>query len=151
MSTIEKAARPTSIDLPPVTVPEAIASLLVAAIAVDGTVSTEEAIRIGSVLDASRLLRQDGNGSTHALAHRAIALLTEYGLPAILTGCAKAIPCDLRPTAFSLAIDLTLADGRMSDREKAFIDELQEVLHIDDDTAAKIVEVLLIKNRGDRS
>jgi len=32
--------------------------------------------------------------------------------------------------------------------EKASIDELQAVLEVDDATAAKIVEVLLIKNRG---
>jgi len=31
---------------------------------------------------------------------------TEYGLPAVLTGCAKVIPSDLRSTAFALATDL---------------------------------------------
>jgi hypothetical protein len=36
----------------------------------------------------------------------------------------------------------------MGDREKAFIDELQVVLRIDDDAAARIVEVLMIKNRS---
>ena len=148
MTTIVKAPRLTSIDSPPVTVPEAIASLLVAAIAVDGAVGADEAIRIGDVLATSHLLRQAGNGSTQALASRAIVLLTEYGLPAVLTGCAKVIPADLRATAFALATDLTLADGRIGDREKAYIDELQGVLQIDDATAAKIVEVLLIKNRG---
>jgi hypothetical protein len=82
------------------------------------------------------------------LANRAIALLTEHGLPAVLTGCAKVIPSDLRPTVFALAADLALADGRMRDREKLFIDELQAVLQIDEDTAVKIVDVLLIKNRA---
>jgi hypothetical protein len=53
MTTIERAPRPTSIDPPPVTVPEAIASLLVAAIAVDGAVGADEAIRIGDVLSTS--------------------------------------------------------------------------------------------------
>jgi hypothetical protein len=131
-----------------VTLAEAIGSLLVAAIAVDGTVTTSEAVRIGDILGTCHLLRQTGNGSTQALAHRAIVLLTEYGLPAILTGCAKVIPSDLRPTVFALATDLVLTDGRMGDREKVFIDELQAVLRIDDATTEKIVEVLLIKNRG---
>jgi hypothetical protein len=49
-----------------------------------------------------------------------------------------------------LRTDLALADGRIRDREKAFIDELQAVLQIDEATAVKIVEVLLIKNRGGR-
>jgi hypothetical protein len=130
-----------------VTVPEAIAAVLVAAVAVDGAVSVEEASRIGSLLGTSNLLRQAGNGSTHALAERAMALLTEHGLPAILTGCAKVIPSDLRPTVFALAADLTLTGGRLGKQEKAFIDELQIVLRIEDAMAAKIVDVLLIKNR----
>lgn len=64
------------------------------------------------------------------------------------TADAKAIPADLRPTTFALATDLVLADGRIGDREKSFIDQPQAVLRIDDATALKIVEVLLIKNRG---
>lgn len=148
MSRTDRTTRMTSTDAPPVTVAEAVACVLVAAIAVDGTVSSDEAIRIGDILRTSHLLRQAGNGSTHALANRAIVLLTEYSLPAILTGCAKVIPSDLRPTVFALATDLALADGRIGDREQAFIDELQPVLQIDDATAAKVVEVLLIKNRG---
>jgi hypothetical protein len=145
MSRTETTTGPAS---PQLTLAEAIGSLLVAAIAVDGTVTTSEAVRIGDVLGTCHLLRQAGNGSTQAIAHRAIVLLTEYGLPAILTGCARVIPSDLRPTVFALATDLALADGRMSDRERAFIDELQIVLGIDDATTAKIVDVLLIKNHG---
>lgn len=148
MSVIDKALKHTLIDTPPLTVPEAVASLLIAAISVDGVVEMEEAARIREVLGTSRFLRQAGNGSMQALANRAIALLTEFGLPAVMTGCAKVIPTDLRPTTFALATDLTLADGRISDREKAFIDELQAVLRIDDATALKIVEVMLIKNHA---
>jgi hypothetical protein len=147
MSVVDKAVQHTPIASPPLTVSEAIASLLVAAITIDGTVNPEEAVRIGGVLGTSPVLREAGNGSMQGLANRAIALLTEHGLPAILTGCAKVIPSDLRPTAFALATDLALADGRIGDREKAFIDELQAVLQIDEATAVKIVEVLLIKNR----
>lgn len=148
MSIVDKALQHTPVAGPPLTVPEAIASVLVAAIIVDGTVSLEEAARIGDVLGTSHVLRQAGDGSMDALANRAIALLTNHGLPAVLTGCAKAIPSDLRATTFALATDLVLADGRIGDREKGFIDELQAVLQIDEPTAVKIVEVLLIKNRG---
>jgi hypothetical protein len=148
MSVVDKALQHAAAPATPVTVPEAIASLLVAAITIDGEVNVDEAVRIGGVLATSHILRQAGDGSMDALANRAITLLTEHGLPAILTGCAKVIPSDLRPTVFALATDLALADGRIGDREKAFIDELQAVLQIDETTAVKIVEVLLIKNRG---
>jgi uncharacterized tellurite resistance protein B-like protein len=148
MSVVDKALQHTPVGAPPLTVPEAIASLLVAAITVDGNVNTDEAARIGDVLGTSHVLRQAGDGSMDALANRAIALLSDHGLPAILTECTKAIPSDLRATTFALATDLALADGRIGDKEKAFIDELQTVLQIDEATAVKIVEVLLIKNRG---
>jgi hypothetical protein len=148
MSIVDKALQHAASPATPVTVQEAIASLLVAAIAIDGEVNVDEAVRIGGVLGTSHILRQAGDGSMDALANRAIALLTEHGLPAVLTGCVKVIPSDLRPTVFALATDLALADGRIGDREKAFIDELQAVLQIDEATAVKIVEVLLIKNRG---
>lgn len=148
MSVVDKAIRETASQSPALTVPEAIAALLVAAIAADGTIDANEAVRIRGLLETSNLLRQAANGSMQAVANRAIRLLTDHGLPAILTGCAKVIPSDLRPTTFAMATDLTLADGHISDREEAFIDELQAVLQIDDATALKIVEVLLIKNRG---
>ena len=148
MSLVDKAVQQAFAPVAPVTIQEAVASLLVAAIAIDGEVNPDEAVRIGGLLGTSHLLRQPGDGSIDALANRAIVLLTEHGLPAILTGCAKVIPSDLRPTVFALATDLALADGRIGDREKVFIDELQAVLQIDQATAVKIVEVLLIKNRG---
>jgi hypothetical protein len=148
MSVVDKALQDTAVASPPLTVPEAIASLLVAAVTVDGVVNPEEASRIGGLLATSHVLRQAGDGSLDRLANRAIALLTEHGLPAVLTGCAKVIPSDLRPTVFALATDLALTDGRIGDRERVFIDELQEVLQIDEATAVKIIEVLVIKNRG---
>lgn len=148
MPAVDKAVRTSAVASPPLTVPEGIASILVAAVTVDGAVSPDEAVRIGGVLATSRLLRRAANGSIQGLADRAIALLSEHGLPAVLTGCAKVIPSDLRPTTFALATDLVLADGRIGDREKSFLEELQAVLDIDDGTAARIFEVLSIKNRG---
>jgi hypothetical protein len=148
MSIIEKALRGGAAESAPLSVPDALASILVAAVTVDGMVHPDEAMRINGMLATSNILRQAGNGAAQGRAERAIALLSEYGLPAVLTGCAKVIPADLRPTAFALATDLVFADGRIGNREKAFIDELQVVLQIDDATALKIVDVMLIKNRS---
>jgi uncharacterized tellurite resistance protein B-like protein len=148
MSLIDRALKGQPADPPVLPVPDAIAAILVAAAAADGRLNEEEAVRMSGILSTTRVLRQAGNGSMQGLAERAIALLTDYGLPAELTACAKAIPADLRPTTFALATDLVLADGRIDDREKTFIDELQAVLDVDDATALKIVDVLLIKNHG---
>ena len=140
MSLIDRALRGEPLEPPILRVPDAIAAILVASVAADGDLNPEEAIRLNSILSTTRVLREAGNGSMQGLA--------DYGLPAVLVACAKAIPVDLRPTTFALATDLVLADGRIGDREKTFIDELQAVLDLDDPTARKIVDVLLIKNRG---
>ena len=148
MPLIDGALQGQAPDAPPLPVPEAIAAILVASVAADGNLNADEAVRMNELLSSSRVLRQPGNGSIGGLAERAIGLLTDHGLPAVLTACATSIPADLRPTTFALATDLVLSDGRIGDRERSFIDELQAVLRIDDPTALEIVNVLLIKNRG---
>ena len=126
---------------------QAVVTVLVGCAAVDGVLRAEEAGRLNEVFASSRWILEFGAGATAGLRARAINLIADHGLPAVLTACAEAIPADLRPTTFALAVDLTLADGRFGSRENALIDQLQRALRLDDDLARKIVEVLLIKNR----
>ena len=148
MSVIDRALQAQSVEVPALAVADAMVAILVASVAADGELKVEEAVRMSGILSATRAIQEAGQGSITGMAERAVALLIHHGLPAVLTACAKAIPVDLRPTAFALATDLVLADGRIGDREKGFIDELQAVLLIDDATALKIVDVMLIKNHG---
>ena len=126
---------------------EAVATVLVGCAAVDGVLRAEEASRLNEVLTSSRWMLESGVEAKGALTTRALNLIADHGLAAVLTACAEAIPAELRPTAFALAMDLALADGRLGSRENTLIDELQGALRIDDDLARKIVDVLLIKNR----
>jgi uncharacterized tellurite resistance protein B-like protein len=150
MSVIDRAMQEQGRGVPPLrlTVPEAFAAILVAAVAADGTLSESESDRLRGALATCRILPPNPPDGGPNVVERALTLLTDHGLPAVLTACAQVLPPDLRPTAFAQATDLVLADGRIAQREKAFIDELQEVLQVDDVLALKIVEVLLVKNRG---
>jgi len=47
-----------------------------------------------------------------------------------------------------VAIDLMLADGHFSANEQEFINNMRVLLHVDSETAARIVDVLTIKNAG---
>jgi hypothetical protein len=58
------------------------------------------------------------------------------------------IPEDLRAPLFALAVELVFVDGRVAEREKQFVDALQTAFGIDEDTAMRIVGVLLIKSRA---
>jgi uncharacterized tellurite resistance protein B-like protein len=54
----------------------------------------------------------------------------------------------LRASIFILAVELVFVDGTIAEREKRFIDVLQNAFAIDDETATKIVEVMLLKMQG---
>jgi tellurite resistance protein len=127
---------------------EAVVAVLVGCAAVDGVLRAEEADRLNEVLASSRWILESGVEAAAGVTTRALNLITDHGLPAVLTACAEAIPAELRATTFALAIDLTLADGRLGSRENTLIDQLQRALRIDGDLARKIIEVLLIKNRA---
>lgn len=127
---------------------DAVVAVLVGCAAVDGVLRAEEAGRLNEVLTSSRWILESGVEATAGVTTRALNLITDHGLPAVLAACADAIPAELRATTFALAMDLALADGRLGSRENTLIDQLQRALRIDDDLAHKIIEVLLIKNRA---
>jgi uncharacterized tellurite resistance protein B-like protein len=121
---------------------EAFAAILVAAVAADGELNAAESARLNGLLPPNPA---DGGPN---LVESTLAVLTERGLRATLTAAAAALPANLRPTAFAQATDLVLADARIGKREEAFIDALREALGISGALALRIVDVLLIKNRG---
>jgi hypothetical protein len=151
MSVVDRAIQQLQVppDPRPITLslPEAAAAVLVAAISADGTFGVDEANRLNSVLSTSRLFDQAVRAGDVDVVERAVNLLSERGVAPMLAACAAAIPRELRATVFAVATDLVLSDGRLEGHEKVFVDQLQSALQVDDGTALKIVEVLLIKNR----
>jgi len=127
---------------------DAFAAVLVASVTVDGAIGVDESMRLESILSTSRAFRVPAATGDGRAVEQAINLLNDHGTAEVLNACAAAIPAELHPTTFALATDLVLADGRVEAREKSFIDALQRALGVDDATAVKIVEVMLIKNRA---
>jgi uncharacterized tellurite resistance protein B-like protein len=150
MSLIDRALQEHGPDVVPLRLSpaEAFAAILVAAVAADGELSAAESARLNGLLASSRVLPPNPPDGSPNVVESALAVLTEHDLPATLTACAEALPANLRPTAFAQATDLVLADARVGQREKAFIDALREALGINDALALRIVDVILIKNRG---
>lgn len=128
-------------------VPEAMVAVMVASMRADEVESVEETTRLTTALSTSRLFRLALGGKSDVMT-RITALFSQHGRKAVLDACACSIAPDMRPTAFANAVDLIFADGRVDEREKRYIDELQAALGIDDALAVKIVEVLAIKSRG---
>jgi hypothetical protein len=130
--------------LPAMPVPDALAAILVASVFMDGALSVDESAVIESLLSTSRLFREATVGSID----RVITLLNDRGAEAVLAASARSLPPKLHATAFAMAVDLVLCDGRVEPREQAYIDSLQAALGVDEATALKIIEVLVIKNRA---
>ncbi len=127
---------------------EAFAALGVAAVASDGEISPEEVHRI--VLDMVTLrafrgfdLRDLGN-----TLNKVAGLIKRRGTAPIIQAAKTTLNKDELLAAFFIAVDLVLADGVVEDSEKKFLEDLQVTLQIDDATALKITEVVVIKNRA---
>lgn len=128
--------------------PEALAAIGVAAVASDGEVSPEEVQRI--VIDLATLqafrgfdLRDLGN-----TLNKVAGLIKRRGMAPIIQAAKAALTKDELQAAFFVAVDLVLADGIIKDDEKKFLEDLQVTLQIDEATALKITEAVVIKNRA---
>jgi len=127
---------------------EAFAAIGVAAVASDGEVSAEEVHRV--VLDMVTLrafrgydLRDLGN-----TLNKVAGLIKRRGTAPIIQAAKATLNKEELQAAFFIAVDLVLADGIVEESEKKFLEELQSTLQIDDETALKITEVVVIKNRA---
>ena len=130
------------------TMREAVTAILVAAVAADGTLVEQEAERLNALLPSMRLFRQTSAAHLQRLTETALDIIGSTGPDTLLPACAEVIPESLRAPLFALAVELVIVDGDVSATETRFVDSLKSALAIDDEIAANIIEVLLIKSRA---
>jgi len=75
-------------------------------------------------------------------------VMRRLGVSGLIAEAAKSISPDLKETVFAVASDLTLADGAVEETEKKFLNHLQTALALSNETATKIVDVMVLKNKG---
>jgi tellurite resistance protein len=127
---------------------EAFAGILLAASACDGDIADEEARGLTTITERMRLFDDFTPQRWKSVLAGLGKALKRDGVNTLVERCARALPEELRETAFANACDVILADGIVEKEEKAFLDNLQKLLTIDGDTALTIVEVMIIKNKG---
>ena len=135
-------------DVSTLTMREAVTAILVAAVAADGTIVEQEAERLNALLPSMRVFRQTSAAHLQRLTETALDIIGSTGPDALLPACAEVIPESLRAPLFALAVELVIVDGEVSQTETRFVDSLKSALGIDDEIAANIIEVLLIKSRA---
>lgn len=128
--------------------PDAFLGLLLGAAACDGVVSEAERQAVFTITDRMKLFENVSPHRWNQLAQHLIDLLQREGQARFMMRCAEAIPEPLRDCAFANACDIILADGVVELEEKRYLDALQHELQLDPRAALKIVDVMIIKNKG---
>ncbi len=127
---------------------EAFVCLLLASARSDGSVSPHEANEIEQAVAAMKLFRGSSYEARHGIFTTAAERIKQQGIEDVVRAAVAAVPTELRATAFAVAVDLMLSDGRLTTSEQRFAEELRVRLNVDRELAAKVVDVLTIKNAG---
>ena len=127
---------------------EAFAAICLVAIASDGYLSESEEAEMNMRLTRMKLFAGSTTDSLSRMQSYLVSGLKKHGPNELIKSAKSALPPNLAPTAFTIAVDLVFSDGSVSKEEQAYIDDLRRMLNISDDLALKILEVITIKNQG---
>jgi len=127
---------------------EAFAGVVISSAASDYKLADQEVKFIYFMFSRMRLFKDWTTAQYDKMFAKLLSLLKEKQTNEFLDLCIHSLPQQLYRTAFAAAIDLTVSDGYLSDEEKDFLYELQRKMGLETDIANKIIEVILIKNRG---
>lgn len=127
---------------------ESFAAITLSAIAANGYISEEEGIGIITGLSRMHLFENYDNKRMKSMFNKLLNIIRNQSVNTLVTMSKDNLSHELRETAFAVATDLALTDGTIDKSEKDILTEIQESLEISEETAVKIIEVMLIKNKG---
>lgn len=126
---------------------EAWVAVLYAAMSSDGDVSDIEI----DVMARSLLYKNKFNGIDIVPLYKTVMIARQqYSTAHIIEQAAPLINEQEKATLLALAAELVLSDGLLQEKEKEVLEFITEKLSIDDALAARIIEVILIKNKDNR-
>lgn len=142
-----KSAAQQTLSYGPGSEHEAWVAILYTCMSVDGDVSEAETDALARMLVFKNKFQ---DVDIIPLYKSAMQGKMRVGFFAVIESSAAMIKEDDKPTLLALATELVLADGLITDKEKELIEFLAKQLNIEDALAAKIIEVILIKNKDNR-
>jgi tellurite resistance protein len=122
-------------------------AVFIGAMNANGHVAREELARAHHLIWSTRRFRRKSGEAVGRLVDRTKTVLEEQDPNAVVELAAKTIPEHLRPSSFAIVTDLLLADGHLDAKERKFLRRLAAHLGIDTDQAARVIDVMLVKNR----
>jgi tellurite resistance protein len=127
---------------------EAFAAVGVSAIAADGVITEEEARGFITGLYRMKMFSSYNDSQMNALLNRLVNIIKKQGLEGLIKMSNESLPADLKETAFAVATDLAFADGDVDQTERDILTKIQQLMGIPEAQAIKIIEVMMIKNKG---
>lgn len=127
---------------------EAFAAITLIAVGADGYVADTEVQAISTILNRMHLFRTYPGEVMRRMIDRLLSILQRQGTEALFNAAVAALPHDLQETAFAVTTDIILADGEVTEEEEKLLNDLYRALEISEEVAAKIIDVMLIKNKG---
>lgn len=127
---------------------EAFAAIALIAVAADGYAADAELQSIITSLSRMQLFRSYPGDVIRKMFDRLLSLLQRQGADNLLAAALASLPHELQETAFAVTTDIVLSDGEVTQEEEEFLNQLYRALELSEETALKIIDVMLIKNRG---
>lgn len=122
---------------------EAWVAIMTACVAIDGDVSDDEIGQMASIVTSNALF--SGHDAV-SYFKRTLMVQKEIGSQALIDCSYSFVGQKSKGTLFCFIMDLLLADGVLGSTEQEIAEYLVEKLGLPQDTASKIIEVMLIKN-----
>lgn len=127
---------------------EAFAAVSLVTIAADGVITEEEVRSMFVHLYRMKMFAGFNDKQFSNMLSKLANIVRKQGLEALVAMSRESLPENLKATAFAVATDLALADGDIAEEEKKLLTKVQQSLGIPEDEGVKIIEVMMIKNRG---
>ncbi|MGL5508222.1 MAG: tellurite resistance TerB family protein [Microcoleaceae cyanobacterium] len=127
---------------------QAFASICLIAVAADGVITGNESQAITTIFSRMNLFSDISGNNMRDMIDMLLNIIKEGNTKALFDLAVKTLPNGLKETVFAVATDLVLADGELSEEEETLLDELYNALAIPETLADKIIDVMLIKNKG---
>ena len=126
---------------------EAFTAIALIAVAWDGNPSQKQTRNIYEAMSHLKLFNSFSEDDMLSMLDILSGIIRHEGVNNLFDTAKDSLTEDLREAAFAVATDLVLADSMLAEDED-FLRDLYQALRIRGDIGQKIIEVMLVKNRG---
>lgn len=127
---------------------ESFAAIMLLVVAADGYLADDEVRLLNTTLCRMRLFRSYSDDVMRRMFDSLCGTLRREGGGVLFEAAIATLPHDVYDTAFAIATDLVLVDGQVSPEEEDLLGSLCRALELDDTLVNKVIEVMMIKNKG---